>query len=264
MPRWQSGAALVPHDSAPDEAPGLPVLLRGWRARADAPLGKPLTQAEVALRVGMSERWYRDLERGAVLRLDPRVLGLLADTLGLDADERATLYFYALGGNPYATSPRPEDADGRSALQGLVNFQMPRPAYLADSSWNIAGYNQAMAEWFPWVREPGASVLEWALTTGEAREQLIDWPWHARMYLAMIRYAMAQHPDDSRLAALLDRVLLDPACQELWRGRTCVVASRDGHRARLRLPHVAPAVFDVVSQVLIPARSQNLRLVTIT
>ncbi|MHC8564420.1 hypothetical protein ACW23B_29015 [Streptomyces albidoflavus] len=45
----------------------------------------------------------RDLERGTLPRLDPRVLDPLADVLLLDADERATLHRHACGGTqPFA------------------------------------------------------------------------------------------------------------------------------------------------------------------
>jgi transcriptional regulator with XRE-family HTH domain len=249
----------------PPEPPGLPQLLRGWRARAGGQLniGKTLTQADLAARIGMSERWYRDLEAGTLPRLDGRVLSALANTLLLDADERATLYSYALGGTPYAAGPRRAQAAGQAALRELLDRQLPRPAYLADGSWNVLGHNRAMAEWFPWVLRPGANLLRWALTTQEAREQLLDWSGHARMYLAMIRFALAQHPDDAGLRTLFADALRQPDCLELWAGRICVVASRDGHLFRLRLPHVAPEVVEVVAQVLIPARHQSLRMVVL-
>ncbi|WP_030275262.1 helix-turn-helix transcriptional regulator [Streptomyces sp. NRRL B-24484] len=245
--------------------PGLNVLLRSWRTRAGSRLGlgKPLPQVDVAGRVGMSERWYRDLERGTLPRLDPRVLAGLADVLLLDADERATLYLYALGGTPYVAPPVPGRAPDLHALQELLDRQMPRPAYLTDSSWNVIGHNRAMAEWFPWVLAPDANLIRWGLTSDEAREQMLDWPQHARMYLAMVRFAMAQHPDDPGLATLLADVLQDPTCRRFWQERTCVVANRDGHLFRLRLPHVSPDVIDAVTQVLIPAGHQGLRFVVV-
>ncbi|MDH6132767.1 transcriptional regulator with XRE-family HTH domain [Kitasatospora sp. MAA4] len=257
---------LTSDESAPGELPGLAALLRSWRTRAGQrlDLGKPLPQVELANRVGMSERWYRDLERGATARLDPRVLTLLADSLLLDADERATLYLYALGGTPYAALDKPDDASGLGQLQDLLDRQMPRPAYLTDSSWNIVGHNRAMAEWFPWVLAPDANLIRWGLILPEAREQLVDWPRHARMYLAMIRFALAEHPNDTGLVSLLQDVLRDPECRRLWAERLCVVANRDGHAFRLRLPHVSPDVVDVVTQVLIPAGRQSLRFVVIT
>ncbi|MFG3310203.1 helix-turn-helix transcriptional regulator [Streptomyces wuyuanensis] len=244
---------------------GLAVLLRSWRARAGQRLGlgSPLPQVEVASELGMSERWYRELERGSIPRLDPRVLSRLADVLRLDADERAALYFHAFGGTPYATpshAGRPADLP---ALRQLVDRQMPRPAYVTDTRWDIVTYNSAMAEWFPWVLAQDANLIRWALTSPEAREQLVDWSRHAYIYLAMVRFAVAERPDDSGVSALLHEILQDPACRRLWAERTCIVGNRDGHRFRLRLPHVAPAVIEVVTQVLLPAGHPGLRFVVL-
>ncbi|MFD8197587.1 helix-turn-helix transcriptional regulator [Streptomyces wuyuanensis] len=244
---------------------GLAVLLRSWRARAGQRLGLggPLPQVEVASELGMSERWYRELERGSISRLDPRVLSRLADVLRLDADERAALHFHAFGGTPYATPSRAARPADLPALRQLVDRQMPRPAYVTDTRWDIVTHNSAMAEWFPWVLARDANLIRWALTSPEAREQLVDWPRHAYIYLAMVRFAMAERPDDPGLSALLHEILQDPACRRLWTERTCIVGNRDGHRFRLRLPHVAPAVIEVVTQVLLPAGHPGLRFVVL-
>ncbi|GAA2803633.1 helix-turn-helix domain-containing protein [Kitasatospora sp. CM 4170] len=249
-------------ESATAELPGLASLLRDWRNRAGQRLGlgKPLPQMTVATRLGMSERWYRDLERGGTARFDPRVLALLADVLLLDADERATLYLYAMGGTPSAGPERPEDL---RSLQELVDRQMPRPAYLSDRAWNIVGHNAAAAEWFPWMSRPGANFVRWALTDPEAREQVHDWNWEARMTLAMIRFALARYPGDETLVALLTEVLRDPVCRRLWAGRACVVANRDGGRFRLRLPHVSAEPVEAIAQVLSPGGRPDLHFVVL-
>ncbi|MEE1788530.1 helix-turn-helix transcriptional regulator [Streptomyces sp. SP17BM10] len=251
------------HDeSALAELPGLASLLRDWRARAGRRLGlgKPLPQMTVATTLGMSERWYRDLERGGSARFDPRLLGRLADVLLLDADERASLYLYAMGGTPAVGPYAPEDL---SSLQELVDRQMPQPAYLADHAWNVVGFNSAAAAWFPWVARPGANFVRWLLTDPEARAQMADWTRQARMTLAMIRFAMAGYPGDEQLVALLTEVLRDPVCRRLWAGRACVVANRDGDRFSLHLPHVRPEPVEVVAQVLSPGGRPDLRFVVL-
>ncbi|WP_345661093.1 XRE family transcriptional regulator [Streptomyces venetus] len=212
----------------------------------------------------MSERWYRDLERGLVTRFDSGLLALLAEVLLLDEDEAVTLYSYALGRPSGEALPQAGDGPDVRDLQDFADRHEPLPAYVTDGSWHVAGYNRTMAEWFPWVRGADASPLHWALTAPEAREQLLDWPWHARMYLGMLRFAMVQYGQDVRLLALLDDVLRDRFLERVWRERTCVLASRDGHRFRLRLPHVSPELIEVVPQVLIPARQQGLRLILAT
>jgi PAS domain-containing protein len=205
----------------------------------------------------MSERWYRDLERDTITRLDAGVLSRLTDILGLDADERAALYFHAFGGTPYASRSHTD----LPALQQLADRQLPRPAYVTDTRWDIIACNSAMAEWFPWVRDESANLIRWGLTTQEAREQLVDWPQHAYTFLAMIRYSRAEHPDEPGLAALSQEVLQDPVCRRMWAERTCIVGNRDGHRFRLRLPHIAPVDIDVKAQVLLPAQQPGLRFV---
>ncbi|MGV9265975.1 helix-turn-helix transcriptional regulator [Kitasatospora sp. NPDC003701] len=249
-------------ESTTAELPGLASLLRDWRGRAGLRMGlaKPLPQMVVATRLGMSERWYRDLERGGTARFDPRLLALLADVLLLDADERATLYLYAMGGTPSAGPARPEDLH---PLQELVDRQMPRPAFLADRAWTIVGHNRAAAEWFPWMRHPGANFARWVLTAPEAREQVADWTWQARMTLAMIRFALARYPGDEAVVALLTDVLRDPLCRRLWAGRACVVANRDGDRFGLRLPHLSSEPIETVAQVLTPGGRPDLSFVVL-
>ncbi|MGW9434602.1 helix-turn-helix transcriptional regulator [Streptomyces sp. NPDC055607] len=265
----ERGTGLTPGQGpggpAPADVAGLAVLLRSWRVRAGQRrgLGAPLPQSEVADDIGMSVRWYRDLERGTTPRLDPRVLSRLADVLGLDVDERAALHFHAFGGTPYAPRPHAGDPAGLPALQQQVDRQLPRPAYVTDTRWDIVAYNSAMAEWFPWVLARDANLIRWGLTTQEAREQLVDWPRHAYIYLAMIRFAMAERPDEPGLSALLREVLQDPTCRRLWEERTCIVGNRDGHRFRLSLPHVSPGTIDVVTQVLLPAGQPGLRFVVL-
>ncbi|WP_326772600.1 helix-turn-helix transcriptional regulator [Streptomyces sp. NBC_01445] len=245
----------------PDEEVGLAVLLRAWRARAGRKLGlgKPLPQVEVAAAVGMSERWYRDLERGATPRLDARTLTALAGALRLCADERATLFLFAAGGEPFP-AVSPADGVDLAPLRRLLDLQPTQPAYLTDNAWNVLAHNEAMAEWFPWVQVPGANLIRWGLTDPEARQQLADWPRHGRAYLAMLRYAMAQYPGHPELAEILLTALADPECRRIWDDGPVIIANRDGHTFRLSIPRFAPHAVDVVTQVLHPVGHPGLRL----
>ncbi|WP_018547971.1 helix-turn-helix transcriptional regulator [Streptomyces sp. LaPpAH-108] len=245
----------------PEEALSLAVLLRAWRARAGHKmnLGKPLPQVEVAAEVGMSERWYRNLERGAIPRLDARTLNALANALQLCADERATLFLYAAGGEPFPAVSAMDGVD-LAPLHRLLDLQPTQPVYLTDNAWNVLGHNTAMAEWFPWVRVPGANLIRWGLTDPEAREQLADWPRHARAYLAMLRYGMAQYPGHPELRDILRTALADLECRRIWDAGPVIIANRDGHTFRLTLPRFAPHSIDVVTHVLHPVGYPGLRL----
>jgi transcriptional regulator with XRE-family HTH domain len=141
----------------PAEELGLAVLLRAWRARAGHRLGRgrPLPQVEVAAEVGMSERWYRDLERGATPRLDARTLTALAGALRLCADERATLFLFAAGGEPFP-AVSPADGADLTPLRRLLDLQPAQPAYLTDNAVSLCGFlQQSMAG----VAAAGAALL---------------------------------------------------------------------------------------------------------
>ncbi|MFF1376163.1 helix-turn-helix domain-containing protein [Streptomyces sp. NPDC058308] len=239
----------------------LPDLLRAWRATAGKKLqrGKPLPQKEVARRMDVSERWYRNLESDTGVPLTPDALMRLSDALALGPDERLALY-----GNVHADPIAPgaeRDAETLEALVQLLATQEEFPAYLVDQAWNILDYTGTMATWFPWVREPGANLLRWVLTSAEAREQLTDWPGHAAVYLAQLRFALVTGRGGNQLGALLDEVLDDRECRTLWSQDLNVIAYRQGHRFTLRLPHVHAGETTVTSQVLLPAYRQEIRYV---
>ncbi|MFG1611359.1 helix-turn-helix domain-containing protein [Nonomuraea wenchangensis] len=71
--------------------PVLGALLRAWRERA------LVTQEELAARAGLNVRTVRRLEAGAMSRPRATSLRLLADALGLEAAELATLTRAATG-----------------------------------------------------------------------------------------------------------------------------------------------------------------------
>ncbi|MET8683122.1 helix-turn-helix domain-containing protein [Streptomyces sp. NPDC004732] len=245
----------------------LPDLLRAWRVTAGKKLqrGKPLPQKEVAERMEVSERWYRNLESDAGVPLTPDALTRLAAALALGPDERLALYGNVHAhADPATTGVGPGPGDGtepRCALAELLATQEQFPAYLVDQSWDVLDHTGTMATWFPWVLEPGANLLRWVLTSAQAREQLTEWPAHAAVYLAQLRFALVTSRGEGPLAALLDEVLDDHECRSLWGQDLNVIAYRQGHRFRLRLPHVSAEEITVTSQVLLPAYRQEIRYV---
>lgn len=248
------------------ENQGLPRFLRAWRAAAGEKLGrsKPLSQAEVAHRAGMSDRWLRDMERGFLPRPDRHTMDRLAEALMLEPDQRLTLFLYTVGCPAPKGVTAIHDSPEHRALQLVINQQQPKPAYLSDSGWDLIAYNDAMADWFPWVRDKNANLMRWALIMPESRDQLLSWSSHARVYLAMLRLQLARYPEHETLLPLRDEILEDPVCRRLWEEDTQVVANRDGHHFRLRLPKFGGQEIDLISQVLIPANLMDLRLVLLT
>ncbi|MEV8088986.1 helix-turn-helix domain-containing protein [Streptomyces nigra] len=242
----------------------LPHLLRAWRAEAGVKLGrgKALPQKEVALRMGVSERWYRALESGAQVPLTSDTLTQLADALVLGPDERTALYSYRLAEVSDERQPT-DDIRRYGRLKEFVDAQTMFPAYLIDHAWNVIAYNALMARWFPWVREPEANLMRWVLLNPDSRVQLVDWRKQASLYLAQLRFALFRNPDDPTLQDLLTGVRREPICQELWDAGPRIIAFRQGGRFRLELPHVSPTELVVTAQVLLPAYLPGARFVTL-
>lgn len=231
-------------------------LLRLWRKNAR------VTQPVAARALGMSERTYRKVEQGATfLRLTREQCAALASVLDLDRDERHALLLYNLGTSVEYT----EEPELRKALQLLIDRQMPSPSYLTDRNWNILSFNRAMAEWWPWVMEPGANLLRWALTDPAARDQFEDWDMHAAAYVKIMKFAQATRDlPDSELEQLIAEVKSDPFVERLWEAGAELEESRDGHVFRMRVPALDWETVEVVSHVLHPASAPDCRFTVLT
>ncbi|MEU6312246.1 helix-turn-helix transcriptional regulator [Streptomyces sp. NPDC047014] len=232
--------------------------LKRWRHAAG------LTQTPVAKALGMGVRTYRNVEKGAAApRFTKSQCEALADLLGLDKSERHALLLYNVG----TTLSDPQiDASPelRRALRLLIDRQMPSPTYLTDRNWNVLAYNQAMAEWWPWVMESRANLMRWALTNPEARTQYHDWDMHAGAYVRLLKFAQATHKGNDELVELIAEVRLDPDVERIWCTQGDLEADRDGHVFRMIIPALGWETVEVVSHVLYPASMPSHRFVVIT
>lgn len=245
----------------PGRLMGLAGLLRAWRAAASHRLGRAVTQRELGEACGRSERWYRMLESGAHTRLKRDQCDVLSELLLLGRDEQQALVLYSTGGAGSVTPAPGYDSPTRRALQALLDQQMPNPTWLLDAHWNVIGYNEAMASWCPWVMEPGANLLRWALLSEEARTTFVDWSKHAVEYLAMLRFSLLQYPQNAELGALLADVTKDPELAHLWETRSEVTEARGAFYYRVSLPAHNYEIVELESQTLFPAALPDCRLV---
>ncbi|MEU7033663.1 helix-turn-helix transcriptional regulator [Streptomyces sp. NPDC046237] len=263
-----TGARQGDDAQLPDAPPAGQVIgfggqLRAWRKAASRRRGRTVTQEEVGEVLGKSERWYRGLERGATTRrLDRKQCDDLAELFQLDRDEHHALLVY---NNLNTADPSAAgDSRVRSSLRLLIDKQMPDPTYLSDAKWNILAYNQAMAEWWPWVMEPGANLMRWALTSPEARVQYHNWHQHAAAYVRLLKYALAGNGDDPELLGLIADVCKDPDVRHIWETVHEHSVNRNGHVFKMSLPALNWETVDVVSHVAYPASLPDCRLVVIT
>lgn len=237
---------------------GFGSLLRTWRRAAG------LNQIPVARVLDMGVRTYRKIERGATPpRFSREQCDALAGLLRLDRDARHALLLHNVGASFDASPPEGNPRLCR-AMQLLINRQMPSPTYLCDRNWNIIAYNTAMAQWWPWVREPGANLMRWALLAPEARTQYQDWTQHACVYVRMLKFAQARPVPNPELHQLVDDVRQDPEVQAVWDNEHDLAENRDGHVFRMSVPALGGETVEVVSHVLYPASMPDHRFVVIT
>ncbi|MCY1654313.1 helix-turn-helix domain-containing protein [Streptomyces sp. SL294] len=254
----------------------LPELLRAWRRRANprripglvstGRRGDGLTQRDVARLTGVSERWYRELERGNEAQYSSDFLDRISSVLGLSPAERRALYLRAVG-RPPALAVVPEAGGAAEVdeflLQRFLDGQTPNPAFATDLAWNVIGYNGPLVDWFPWVTYR-ANQMKWALLDPEAREQLVNWEddW-ARPFLGQIRYERAHHPENKALRQLERDILMEsPAAREMWELREMAEHSHGDFR-RLRLPYHQGREVAIRIVALRPMRSDHLRVVVL-
>ncbi|MFD9072056.1 helix-turn-helix transcriptional regulator [Streptomyces lasiicapitis] len=237
---------------------GLGAMLKRWRKTAG------VTQARAARALEVSERTYRNIEGGATPRFSQEQCDALAELLALEPDERHALLLHNVG-----TYLRTTPADGAPevgpALRLLIDRQMPSPTYLSDRNWNILAYNRSMAEMWPWVMEPDANLIRWALTTAEGRATYHDWHMHATVFVRMLRFALTTHGGDPDLARLIEDVKKNPEVRQIWEsGETKMVEHRDGHVFLASIPTLDFRTIEIVSHVAYPAIMPDTRFVVMT
>ncbi|PAU48268.1 transcriptional regulator [Streptomyces albireticuli] len=235
---------------------GFGAMLKRWRKAAG------LIQPTAARALGISVRTYRNIERGATPRFTRAQCDSLAEVLGLDQEERHALLLHNVG--TYLRAPAEGRQEVPSALRLLMDGQMPSPTYLSDRNWNILAYNQAMAELWPWVMEPRANLIRWALTTAEGRATYHDWHKHATVFARMLRFALTTHGDDTDLQELIEDVRKNPDVQHIWESDDDLVEHRDGHVFLATVPTLGWRTIEIVSHVAYPAVMPDCKFVVMT
>ena len=215
-----------------------------------------LRREELALISGVSTSWYTFLEQGRDVRPSAQVLEALAGALALTGDERDHLM--RLGGLPPAMpEPGPETID--PGLADLVDALGPRPAYVTAASFDVLAINRAARELFLGVTTATpANVALWVFTDPRADEVLVDREEVARGVLARLRAATARHPDDARVAAVVDTLRRESAEAASWWSRQDVREDRSGTK---RVRHPRHGEVTLTHTVLHPAERPDLTLV---
>ena len=181
-----------------------------------------LRKEELAVAAGLSPDYYSRLEQGRQPNVSDGVLDALARALRLDDVERAHLR--DLAGPPSRTrptSPAPTRAD--PGLLRVLTTLDAVPALLLDHRGDVLARNALLTAVLGVALAPGSSFGRFLFTEPTARERIVNWEVFAEASVATMRREIARHPDDRRLAALVDELRsTDPDVARWW----------DDHRVR--------------------------------
>ena len=212
-----------------EAAPVFGTLLKQWRQH------RHVSQLELSLRAGVSQRHLSFLETGRANPSRPMVLAL-ASSLEVPLRERNSLLqsagFNAVfgEGNLQSESHRVF----RDALQQNLDRQEPYPALVLDGQWNMVMANDAANRFFGLFIDPfqalaaiGApadfQIVRLCLHEAGLQPYIVNWADLVGTFLSRFRRAQAANPRHEGLAAIIEEILTHPLApadwRELWRGQ---------------------------------------------
>lgn len=233
-------------------------LLRDARARAPvAPElveesadsgGVGITQAQTARLIGLSERGYREFERGRLVHPDPRLLDHVARVLHLDAAERKILYGLAVRDIP---RPRTESDLDISGLQSMVDA-LEFPAIVTDLGWDYLAWNKAVTDY---LLDPAGEPKETrnAILLGFGPIGAARWPSELANLRNLVGRARAAYIAEGgrspALQGLVERLVAIPEAAAHW--QTGPLALEPAYEPRtLAHPRRGPLQVRVIRTVL--------------
>ncbi|MEU9349117.1 helix-turn-helix domain-containing protein [Streptomyces sp. NPDC048278] len=254
--------------------------LRGWRERISpvaAGLETPterralgLRREELASLAGLSVDYVVRLEQGRARNPSAQVVSALARALRLHPAERDHL-FRCANLAPPATGEVPLRVPPR--VHRLVQQLGDAPVAVYAADWTLVGWNRM---WTATIGDPRTYGWDQSnLVAGMFRssgghrvDSIAAWPvrsWagdeaEEEALVADLRITAATHPDDSRLAALVDRLLhSSPRFARLWSNGTA--GPHVGDRKTVEHPVVGDLALDL-DVLMVPGL--DLRIVAYT
>ncbi|MET9544184.1 XRE family transcriptional regulator [Streptomyces sp. NPDC006627] len=244
----------------PRDIPGFAAVL--------GPRHKPgLTQDDVSHLLGVSTKWYRNLELGKPLNYSPTFLRAVRRLLKLNDVEWDTIWQLVHDRKTPDAQPARAPRVGDELPASLRAFiQAQRwPTYLCDYRWDLLAYNSAALGDYPWMLH-GTNVMEWALTYPEARTQLIRWEqdWAIPM-IAQLRLHAEHWVGDLGMQALIKRVCADPVARGLWNAPHLPTLSHPDAAStrKLYLPRQGTREFEVTLLTMKVDDLPSCRLMTV-
>ncbi|MEU4693928.1 helix-turn-helix transcriptional regulator [Actinoplanes sp. NPDC023714] len=207
-----------------------------------------LRKEELALLAGLSPDHYSRLEQGRQHTVTDEVVRALSRALQLDEIERAHLRDLAApashrrwAGPEAAQRPDPGMLRLMEALSHI-------PALLLGRRSQVLARNEMLRAVLGPGLEPGSSFARWLFLDPGARVRIANWADFAPAAVGALRYEVGRHPDDRRLAGLVEELRRsDPDVARWWDDQR--VTFRTSMTKHLAHPAAGPLTFGVESVI---------------
>ena len=174
-----------------------------------------LRREELARLAGVSVDYYVRLEQGRTPNVSDQVLESVARALGLSPAE--TTHLKALA-RPHGAVPAAASSV-RPALRSIVEAHSDMVAFVMGSCTEVLAWNALADEVFEFSRDdsPRRNLARYVFTRPEAATFYPDWDDVAGDFVASLHSEAARHPDDPRIAALVEELgNADSRFSRLW------------------------------------------------
>ncbi|MFF4764771.1 helix-turn-helix domain-containing protein [Streptomyces sp. NPDC001292] len=175
-----------------------------------------LRREEVAQLAGVSVDYYVRLERGRNPHASAAVLDAVARALKLDAAERDHLFALA---KPSRPEPRQAPESVRPGLLHALDNITGIPALILDHRLDVLAMNRLARTFYPTFDELPAgdwNMARFMFLDPAARQLYVDWGETAHENVGMLRLHAGRHPQDERLARIVEDLTADPDFRRLW------------------------------------------------
>ena len=206
-----------------EATPIFATMLKQWRQH------RHISQLDLAMRAGVSQRHVSFLETGRANPSRPMVLAL-ASSLEIPLREQNSL----LQSAGFAAAFAEGDLDAishkvfRDALDQTLAHAEPYPALVLDGRWNMVMANNAALTFFGQFVDPFAALVELGNPTEFQMARLClaeegfapyieNWEELVASFLSRARRALLANPKDEYLPILIEEILSHPRAPEDWR-----------------------------------------------
>ena len=176
-----------------------------------------LRKEELAVLAGLSPDHYSRLEQGRQQTVTEEVVRSLSRALQLDDVECAHVRDLAAPSSRrrWAGPETPQRPDpGMLRLMGALEHV---PVLLLGRRSEVLARNGLLSAVLGAAMEPGSSFARWLFLDPGARLRIANWSDFAAPSVGALRYEVGRHPDDRRLADLVDELRReDPDVAQWW------------------------------------------------